>query len=284
MKVVNDFLRVVNDPEKLKRYISEHSFSIKVYSSFLLLVFIFYHLFSDGDFSFLLTLSSIISMFSFLMVFLKIEMSKSCAGVSLKMMECYVVLNTARLLSIVPFEGYLPYDKSGDWLYQLVEAISLFTNCCVVYLCRYKYKKTYDSANDIFNNMFLIIPAFVISIFIHPSLNSFFPADVSWSFALYLESVCVLPQLSMFQKEGKVAAFTTHFLASQALSKVLSFLFWIVSYKELNSSDNIIKSYVGVWVVIMQIVQLILMGDFIYHYIRCLSKGVSFDNLLNENV
>ncbi|SBS86074.1 ER lumen protein retaining receptor 1, putative [Plasmodium ovale wallikeri] len=284
MKGVNDFMRKVNDVEKMKRYLTEHSASIKIYCFFLLLVFIFYHLFSDGDFSFLLTLSSVISMFSFLMVFLKIEMNKSCAGVSLKMMECYVVLNTARLLSIVPFEGYLPYDKSGDWLYQLVEAISLFINCCIVYLCRYKYKNTYDSANDIFNNLFLIIPAFAISIFIHPSLNSFLPADVAWSFALYLESVCVLPQLSMFQKEGKVAAFTTHFLASQAFSKVLSFLFWIVSHKELNSSDNIIKSYVGVWVVIMQVVQLVLMGDFIYHYIRCLSKGVSFDNLLNENV
>ncbi|CRG95029.1 ER lumen protein retaining receptor 1, putative [Plasmodium gallinaceum] len=284
MKGVNDFIRKVNDTEKMKRYLSDHSSSIKIYCFFLFLVFIFYHLFSDGDFSFLLTLSSVISMFSFLMVFVKIEMNKSCAGVSLKMMECYVVLNTARLLSIVPFEGYLPYDKSGDWLYQLVEAISLFINCCIVYLCRYKYKNTYDNVNDIFNNLFLIIPAFIIAVFVHPSLNSFLPADVSWSFALYLESVCVLPQLSMFQKEGKVAAFTTHFLASQAFSKVLSFFFWIVSHKELNSSDNIIKSYVGLWVVIMQVVQLALMGDFIYHYIRCLSKGVSFDNLLNENV
>ncbi|ETW40161.1 hypothetical protein PFNF135_05464 [Plasmodium falciparum NF135/5.C10] len=73
-------------------------------------------------------------------------------------------------------------------------------------------------------------------------------------------------------------------LVIHVIRKVLSFLFWIVSHKELNSSDNIIKSYVGFWVVIMQIVQLVLMGDFIYHYIRCLSKGVSFDNLLNENV
>lgn len=284
MKGMNDVIRKVNDTEKLKRYVAEHSASIKIYCFFLFLVFIFYHLFSDGDFSFLLTLSSVISMFSFLMVFLKIEINKSCAGVSLKMMECYVVLNTARLLSIVPFEGYLPYDKSGDWLYQLVEAVSLFINCCIVYLCRYKYKNTYDSVNDIFNNVFLIVPALMIAVFVHPSLNSFFPADVSWSFALYLESVCVLPQLSMFQKEGKVAAFTTHFLASQAFSKVLSFFFWIFSYKELNSGDNIIKSYVGVWVVIMQIIQLAVMGDFIYHYIRCLSQGVSLDNLLNENV
>ncbi|VWU53177.1 ER lumen protein retaining receptor 1, putative, partial [Hepatocystis sp. ex Piliocolobus tephrosceles] len=176
MKEVNDFMRKINDAEKMKRYLSDHSTSIKIYCFFLFLVFIFYHLFSDGDFSFLLTLSSVISMFSFLMVFIKIEMNRSCAGVSLKMMECYVILNTSRLLSIIPFEGYLPYDKSGDWLYQLVEAISLFINCCIVYLCRYKYKNTYESVHDNLNILYLLIPSLLIAVFIHPSLNSFFPA------------------------------------------------------------------------------------------------------------
>lgn len=68
-------------------------------------VFLVYHLFSDGDFSFLMTMSSLISTFSFLMVLYKIESTKSCAGVSLKMMECYVGLIFFRLCSIIPFEG-----------------------------------------------------------------------------------------------------------------------------------------------------------------------------------
>ena len=42
---------------------------------------------SSGDFSFLLTLSSLLSMFSFLMVALKMETNRSCKGVSMKMME-----------------------------------------------------------------------------------------------------------------------------------------------------------------------------------------------------
>lgn len=120
-------------------------------------------LFSSGDFSFLLTLSSLVSVFSFLMVALKIETTRSCKGVSLRMMECPLVLfsddcsNTFdvlrcflmtfpfllavvlcyfdvirpgylaifcfRLFAIVPFEGYLPFDKSGDWFYQTCEAL-----------------------------------------------------------------------------------------------------------------------------------------------------------------
>lgn len=70
-----------------------------------MVVFLVYHLFSDGDFSFLMTLSSLVSTFSFLMVVFKIENIRSCAGVSLKMFECYVVLIFARLCSIIPYEG-----------------------------------------------------------------------------------------------------------------------------------------------------------------------------------
>ncbi|KFG45736.1 putative ER lumen protein retaining receptor, partial [Toxoplasma gondii GAB2-2007-GAL-DOM2] len=106
----------------------------------------------------------------------------------------------------------------------------------------------------------------------------------AWTFALYLEAVAVLPQLFMFQKQGKVEPFTTHFLAAQALSQVFSFIFWVSSYSELNSAQNTLKSYVGHWVIGMQVMQLIVMGDFIYHYIRCLTSGVPVQFMLSENV
>merc|ERR1719188_1363790 len=78
-------------------------------------------LFSSFDFSFLLTLSSLVSTASFVMMIIVIVRRQSVAGVSRKMMECYMVVFLSRLLAIVPFEGYLPFDKSGDWLYQSCE-------------------------------------------------------------------------------------------------------------------------------------------------------------------
>jgi len=281
---VQEFANIVTDKEKLLAWFERNKSSVKAWGAFIAVVFVLFFLFSDGDFSFLMTLSSLIGMFSFLMVVYKIEISKSCAGVSLKMIECYLVLIFARLCSIIPFEGYLPYDRSGDWLYQTVEGISFCLAGSIVYLCRYRYKDTYDPSADTLNHLFLIIPSAALALLFHPSLNAFMPADVSWTFALYLESVCVLPQLFMFQKEGKVEPFTTHFLAGQALSKVLSFIFWISSYSELNDPTKTLKSFVGVWVIVMQIVQLIVMGDFIYHYIRCLSKGVPVQFILTEDV
>ncbi|KAF4759262.1 hypothetical protein FOZ63_014966, partial [Perkinsus olseni] len=163
---------------------------------------------------------------------------------------------------------YLPYDRSGDWLYQLTEAISLCLAGTVVYFCRVRYRATYEAGADTFKHVYLMIIALILAVIFHPSLNAFMPADIAWTYALYLESVTVLPQLFMFQKQGKVQAFTSHFLAGQALSRVCSFIFWWSSYKELNDPKYPTKAYVGYWVMLMQLLQLIVMGDFIYHYIN----------------
>ncbi|KAF4687001.1 hypothetical protein FOZ60_004620 [Perkinsus olseni] len=200
------------------------------------------------------------------------------------MFECYTLVSACRLMSIIPFEGYLPYDRSGDWLYQLTEAISLCLAGTVVYFCRVRYRATYEAGADTFKHVYLMIIALVLAVIFHPSLNAFMPADIAWTYALYLESVTVLPQLFMFQKQGKVQAFTSHFLAGQALSRVCSFIFWWSSYKELNDPKYPTKAYVGYWVMLMQLLQLIVMGDFIYHYINCLRKGVPVTFILSDAV
>lgn len=278
------FLETLKDPEKLKRFTQRNIGAIKAWSGFVGCIFVLYWLFSDGDFSFMMTLSSLIGMFSFLMVVATIEGNKACKGVSLKMIECYFVLTLSRLCSIIPFEGYLPYDKSGDWLYQTVEAISFCLTGTVVYFCRSRFKDTYQAEADYINHFFLIIPAFLLSLVLHPSLNAFKPADVSWTFALYLESIACLPQLFMFHRQMQVEPFMSHFLMGQALSKAVSFVFWISSYSELNEPDATFSSYVGLWVIITQLTQLVVMCDFIYQYIRCIMKGIPLSNMVSENV
>jgi hypothetical protein len=241
-----------------------------------------FYLFSDGDFSFLMTFSSIISLFSFLMVASKIENSKSCSGVSLRMIDCYLLITGARLCAIVPFEGYLPYDRSGDWLYQVIETAIFCVVGSIVFLCRKRYVDTYNSQSDTINHLYLIAPAAILALIFHPSLNGFWPADVAWVFALYLESFAALPQLFMFQKEGHVRPWTAHFLAAQALSKLTSFLFWFSSYGELSDRDAGHKALVGYWVLAMQLLQLLVMGDFIYQYLNCVRKGVPVAQMLSS--
>jgi len=282
MDILKDLKDATKDPEKLKMLFKEYtkSSAVRTWGGFAAFVITVFWVFSSGDFSFLLTLSSLVSMFSFLMVAMTIESNKSVKGVSLKMMECYIAVFLARLCAIIPFEGYLPFDKSGDWLYQVCEAFGLCLAGSIVYCCRVQYASTYDPSTDMFNHLWIMGPAFGVALILHPHLNNFLPSDIAWAFALYLESVTVLPQLFMFMREGRAQAHTSHFLAAQALARVMSFIFWASSFSELSNPNHHIKQFVGHWVVVIQLLQLIVMGDFIYHYIRCIQKGIPVSEVL----
>merc|ERR1719382_1875488 len=273
---MSSIMDTFKDPEKLKLLVAKYTKNegIRVWGGYAASALTIFMAFSSRDFSFLLTLSSLVSMFSFLMVAMTIESGKSVRGVSLKMMECYIAVFLCRLTAIIPFEGYLPFDKSGDWLYQLCEAFSLWLAGSIVYLCRVQYGSTYDPSTDTFNHLWIIGPALGISFILHPHLNNFLPTDIAWAFALYLESVTVLPQFFMFMKEGRAQTHTSHFLAAQALSRLMSFIFWASSFSDLSNPDHHIKQFVGHWVVGIQLLQLVVMCDFIYHYIRAIQKGI----------
>lgn len=273
----------IKDPEKLKLML--HSYTknenVRVWGSFAVFAIVIYMVFSSGDFSFLLTMSSMVSLFSFSFVAMTIQNTRSVKGVSLKMMECYIAVYACRLTAIVPFEGYLPFDKSGDWLYQLCEAVALCLAGSIVYCCRVMFPTTYDENVDSFKHVWIMAPAGVIALILHPHLNNNMPTDIAWGFALYLESVTVLPQFFMFMKEGKVQTHTSHFLAAQALSRLMSFIFWASSFSELSNPDHNIKKFVGHWVVGIQLIQLIIMGDFIYHYLRAIQKGLPVSEVIS---
>ncbi|CAK0818195.1 unnamed protein product [Prorocentrum cordatum] len=245
----------------------------KAWGGFVLVAVAVFWLFSSGSFSFILTLSSLVSLFSFLGVLVGILQMKSARGISCKMIECYCLVFVGRLIAIVPFEGYLPFDRSGDWFYQLSEGIALSLAMAIVYLCRGQCAATYDRHADSLNSLWLIVPALVIALVIHPHLNNHTPTDICWAFSLYLESVAVLCQFWMFMSQGKARPHITHFLAAQALSKFMSFIFWASSFSELTNKNHYIKELVAFWVVGMQMVQILIMVDFIHNYLFALSRG-----------
>jgi len=258
--------------------------AFKAWGGFTTFVMTVFWFLSSGHLSFLLTLSSLVSMFSFLLVAMAIVRSGSVAGISLKMMECYVAIFAFRLCCIIPFVEYLPIDTTGDWLYHIGEVAGLVISVFIVCCCRFWYKSTYDPNTDTVQQQWLVLPVLAASLIVHPHLTVFFPADVAWTFALYLECVSVLPQLFMFTKECKTQSHTSHFLAAQALSRLFSFMFWAVCFTDLADPDHHINQYVGHWVVGMQLLQLVIMGDFVYHYIRCIQKGIPLEDMFVENV
>lgn len=247
-------------------------------------LFIFTRL-SDRDFSFLLTYGAFCRCFGLGILVTRLIQSSSARGVSLKSLQLYIIVFASRLISILRHSGYLPFDKTGDWFYHVVEVLSLMFVSTAVYLVSSKHVASYDDKFDAFGNLhipsklgalYLLVPCALLAAIMHPSLNNEWFSDSAWTLSMYLEAVAILPQLYMFQRKaadegGAVEWSISHFVFALGFSRVSELIFWIFSYKELSSTST--SSYVGPLVVFTQIVHLLIMGDFFYYYVRSIRKG-----------
>ena len=246
-----------------------------------------YVAFSDGDFSSLLTYSSLFRCFGMSLLVAKLQRSGSAAGVSAKSLQCYAVVFGARLCSILRHEGYLPYDRSGDWLYHCIEGASFLATCAAVFLVHVTFRSTYEENNDTFGALepflhskfgavVIIAPCALLAAFLHPALNRDWFSDVNWAFSMYLESFAILPQLFLFQKQSAVAATVEpligHFVAALGVSRIVEMGFWMSSYTELSDRDG--SRSVGFLVLVTQLIHLIIMADFFYFYLSSLKRGL----------
>eukprot|EP01016_Furgasonia_blochmanni_P029947 TRINITY_DN3130_c0_g1_i7.p1 TRINITY_DN3130_c0_g1~~TRINITY_DN3130_c0_g1_i7.p1 ORF type:complete len:120 (+),score=36.33 TRINITY_DN3130_c0_g1_i7:229-588(+) len=91
-----------------------------------------------------MTLAGAVQMFGFLIITLSINRRHSVSGLSFHAVLCYSISFLARLSSILFYEGYLPYDSSGDWFYQFVEILSFVFSCITLFYIRVKYRSTYN--------------------------------------------------------------------------------------------------------------------------------------------
>jgi len=275
----NHAKNILTDPEKLQHFMKRNRKELMYWVALVVAIIIIYSLFSEGDFSFLLTLSGIIQMFGFFIIAMNVFTTRSVSGLSKNMLICYAISFFSKNLSILFYEGYLPYDSSGDFIYRIVEVLACLIAFFMLYMIHERFRSTYNWDLDQINALVLIVPTSVLAIFVHPSLNNAFLADSAWTFALYLESVAMFPQIYLFSKKGgEIETFTSHFVASQALSRFFALVFWLFSYHELNEAHSkswsLMPSYCGYVVLLFQFIQLILLGDFMYYYFRSLKRGV----------
>lgn len=278
------FAAAMKDSSSRQRWIQQNKLNIILYITGIAFVLFVYHVFSDGDFSFLLTLGSMVRMFGIALVLVKFGIQKNCSGISLKTLELYALVFAARLSSILVYEGYLPYDSSGDFIYQLVEVLALLLTLCAI-ASVLSMGDLYVPSEDGFGNwkhipnqlgaFVLVVPALVLALLFHPKLNKNFFTDTAWTFAAYLETVAVLPQFYMLQKLNKpVEEWVSHFVFSLGLSRLFLFLFWFSSYNELSERKptSILGGYEGYLVLFVNLAHILIMAEFCYYYILAAKK------------
>ncbi|GFY83369.1 endoplasmic reticulum retention defective 2B [Actinidia rufa] len=140
---------------------------------------------------------------SIVVLLLKIRTMKSCAGISLKTQELYIIVFVTRYLDL--FMRYVSFYNT------VMKLVFLGTSVAIVWYMRYHkvVKQTYNKDEDTFRHYFLIPPCFVLALLIHRAFNVM---EVLWTFSLYLEAVAILPQLVLLQRSRNIDNLTGNYV------------------------------------------------------------------------
>jgi len=238
------------------------------YGFFFIAVVVIMHKFTDGDFSVVLTMSSAVQCLGFFLLSQKVKFQRTGAGRSSRTLEMYVIFFMFRLGSTLFKNGYLPIDRSGDYVYQLGDIGSLLIVLNLLYAIHKRHKDTYQAEHDTLEAWKALPACILLAVFVHGDLNNSPFFDTVWTVSLWLDTITMLPQLWMLTKlGGQVESLTSHFVAALITSRICSFAFWLYGYKEiapLNGGANV----AGYAIITAHSLQLLLCADFMYHYLK----------------
>ena len=132
----------------------------------------------------------------------------------MRSMEMYAAFFVFRLSSTLFKNGYIPVDRSGDFMYQFFDALSLALVLNLLYAVHKKYMHSYQEEFDTLPLKPMIFPCVVVACFVHGTFNKNKFFDVTWAISTNLETFTLVPQLWMLAKMGgKVDNMTGHFVA-----------------------------------------------------------------------
>lgn len=191
---------------------------------------------------------------------------KSCAGLSLKTQELTAIFLAARL--------YCSFLMEFD-VHTFLDLITLASTVWVIYTMRVTLKQTYTKELDSMKIYYVLIPCALLSLIAHPGTRHWIVNRVVWAFCVYLEAVSVLPQLRLMQNSKMVERVTSHYVFALGVSRFLSCAHWI--FQLINGSSYLFKTLgSGLWppmVLISEIVQTFILGDFCYYYVKSAIEG-----------
>lgn len=227
-----------------------------------------YHSFSDRDFSYILVMSLCFQALAFFMLLHKMKVKKSVAGVSSRTMQCYLLSIICRLTSTLIKNGYLPVDRTGDWVYQSADIASFLLCFQVVYYIHKKYRGTYQRNLDTFP-IWKVVPFLVVfACFVHGDLNHSWFFDVMWTLSMNLDTVAMIPQLWMLiAKKGELEAVATNFVLLMFASRLCSFCFWHKGFAEL-APDSGAFNKMGWLIIVNHFLQLLFSADFTFYFFK----------------
>jgi len=244
------------------------------YGIFFVVAMAVYHFVADGEFSSVLTMSVMFQCLGFALLGVQVLLKGSAAGISGRSLGLEAIALMLRLSSTTWLNGYLPVDASGDWIYQAVDFLSLALVAGLLYQVLVARGNGYQEAEDSLPIVPIIVGGVVLATLLHADMNSRPVFDAAWMAGLFIGAVAVMPQLWLVTKTGgKVEALTSHYIAAMAISRLLSGAFmWharhdITCEPWVEGWEHAIVAILGA-----HVLNLVLLGDFGYFYVKAVLK------------
>ncbi|EDO08473.1 putative ER lumen protein-retaining receptor [Babesia bovis T2Bo] len=191
---------------------------------------------------------------SLVILILKLKLSKNCLGISCRMQELYFLVFAFRYLDL--FVYYISLYNT------VMKLLFLLTTAYTIYLIRFcpPISQTYNRKIDRFPyEKYLLAPVILLTMF---TTSRYTFLDITWTFSIWLESVAILPQLTMLYQQREVENITSHYVATMGLYRALYLLNWV--YRYLAETPPYICGIC--WVA--GIVQTMLYADFFYYFAK----------------
>merc|ERR1712087_17423 len=196
---------------------------------------------------------------------------RSVRGLSGKSLQVYMFTFLIRLTSTLTMPGYLPIDRSGEWVYQLIDVACLALVVHLLYRVFDSYSKTYQREKDVMVLWPVVIPCIIFGMTIHGRLNNCKIFDKVWTVSMNLDTVAMIPQLVMLSRTGgDVDPALSHWVACQFLSRCCGLAFWYEALPDVHARGKKIGGY---WIVGAHALQVLASLDFMYYYLKSLWSG-----------
>jgi len=248
-----------------------------VYVAFFSVAMLIHHMIAEGEFSSVLTLSALTELGALCLLAVQVFSSGSVHGISAKSLQLEAIALACRLSSTTWLLGYLPMDASGDYLYQALDIMSLMLILGLLYqmLKVRSYRATYDADNDQLPIAPFVAVSFILACLCHADLDERPLFDILWYCGLFLTSVAPVPYLWLMAKSRNAApALACHFVAVMAISRIMSGAYMWEAHEEFTCEPWIGEfNHAGWSAIAAHAVHLVLLADFMYFYVKNLSKG-----------
>jgi len=188
--------------------------------------------------------------------------AKSVEGLSRKSQELYLTVFCTRYLDL-----FLPH-RHWTLLVAYNTLMKVFfvaaSATIVAYFHRMPWRATYQESHDSFRHLlFLVLPSLALGFVL---AGEWALLEVLYTFSIVLESVAILPQLVLLQRERNVENLTANVVFALGIYRGFYIFNWAYRYlAEGHVTEPV------VWV--FGIVQTLVYADFFYYYYAAAKRG-----------